>query len=178
VTLLPWVEPGQGPAAVAILEHEWFRVDPATMASARQVMRLLEGEEEGNEKGAVFLRDMSSNGTWVNGNKVGKDRMWPLEHNSEICFTGSGKKVFHTHWVKPCPVTSRNKVSSTRTQCLWKTFFPDPAKQSSALCSSGHIRSLTTLFLFIQVFFFLFENTQIHLLLFAVLTLYSNIQEI
>ena len=35
----------------------------------------------------MFLRDMISNGTWVNGNKVGKDRMWPLEHNAEICFT-------------------------------------------------------------------------------------------
>ena len=42
----------------------------------------------------VFLRDKSSNGTWVNGNKVGKDKVWPLEHNSEICFAGSNKKVF------------------------------------------------------------------------------------
>ena len=42
----------------------------------------------------VFLRDKSSNGTWVNGNKVGKDKMWPLEHNAEICFAGSNKKVF------------------------------------------------------------------------------------
>ena len=41
----------------------------------------------------VFLRDKSSNGTWVNGNKVGKDKVWPLEHNSEICFAGSNKKV-------------------------------------------------------------------------------------
>ena len=36
----------------------------------------------------VFLRDKSSNGIWVNGNKVGKDSMWPLDHNSEICFAG------------------------------------------------------------------------------------------
>ena len=42
----------------------------------------------------VFLRDKSSNGTCVNGNKVGKDKMWPLEHNAEICFAGSNKKVF------------------------------------------------------------------------------------
>ena len=26
--------------------------------------------------------------------KVGKDKMWPLEHNSEICFAGLYKKVF------------------------------------------------------------------------------------
>ena len=38
------------------------------------------------EKNGVFLSDKSSNGTWVNGNKVGKGKMWPLEHNSEICF--------------------------------------------------------------------------------------------
>ena len=30
----------------------------------------------------------------MNGNKVGKDNMWPLEHNSEICFVGSNKKLF------------------------------------------------------------------------------------
>jgi len=42
----------------------------------------------------VFLKDRSSNGTWVNGNKVGKDAMWPLEHNSVICFAGANKKVF------------------------------------------------------------------------------------
>ena len=29
----------------------------------------------------VFLRDKSSNGIWVNGHNVGKDNMWPLEHN-------------------------------------------------------------------------------------------------
>jgi len=42
----------------------------------------------------VFLKDFSSNGTWVNGHKVGKGNMWPLEHNSEICFAGVTKKVF------------------------------------------------------------------------------------
>ena len=42
----------------------------------------------------VFIRDNNSNGIWVNGNKVGKDNMWSLEHNSEICFAGSNKKVF------------------------------------------------------------------------------------
>ena len=42
----------------------------------------------------VFLRDKSSNGIWVNGNKVGQDNMWPLKHNSKICFAGSNKKVF------------------------------------------------------------------------------------
>ena len=25
--------------------------------------------------------------------KVGKDKMWPLEHNSEISFAGANKKV-------------------------------------------------------------------------------------
>ena len=42
----------------------------------------------------VFLRKKSSKKCWVNSNKVGKDNMWPLEHNSEICFLGSNKKVF------------------------------------------------------------------------------------
>eukprot|EP00092_Neocalanus_flemingeri_P094274 GFUD01119867.1.p1 GENE.GFUD01119867.1~~GFUD01119867.1.p1 ORF type:complete len:515 (-),score=128.52 GFUD01119867.1:119-1663(-) len=45
-------------------------------------------------KQGVFLKDRSSNGTWVNGNKVGKDCMWPLDHNAEICFAGANKKVF------------------------------------------------------------------------------------
>ena len=45
------------------------------------------------EKG-VFLRDRSSNGTWVNGNKVGKDNLWPLEYNSVICFAGANKNVY------------------------------------------------------------------------------------
>ena len=42
----------------------------------------------------VFLREKSSNGFWVNSNKVGKDNTWPLEHNSEIYFAGLNKKVF------------------------------------------------------------------------------------
>jgi hypothetical protein len=41
---------------------------------------------------------MSSNGTWVNGNKAGMDRMWLLEHNAELCFTRLGKKVFGDHY--------------------------------------------------------------------------------
>ena len=39
-----------------------------------------------NDKG-VFLKDSSSNGTWVNGRKVGKDATWPLDHNAEIWWT-------------------------------------------------------------------------------------------
>lgn len=50
-----------------------------------EIMKMKEG---------VFLKDRSSNGTWVNGQKVGKDKMWPLEHNAEICFAGPVKKVF------------------------------------------------------------------------------------
>ena len=42
----------------------------------------------------VFLRDKNSNGILVNGNKVGKDNMWPLLNNSEIRFTGLNKNVF------------------------------------------------------------------------------------
>ena len=34
-------------------------------------------------KTGVFLRDKSSNGIWVNGNKVGKDNIWPLKHNTK-----------------------------------------------------------------------------------------------
>ena len=36
----------------------------------------------------VFLREKSSNDTWVNSNKVGKDNMWFLEDNSKIYFLG------------------------------------------------------------------------------------------
>jgi len=42
----------------------------------------------------IFLKDKSSNGTWVNGHKIGKDAMWPLDHNAEICFAGAKKKVY------------------------------------------------------------------------------------
>ena len=42
----------------------------------------------------VFVKDTSSNGTWVNGHKIGKDNSWPLEHNAEICFAEARKKVF------------------------------------------------------------------------------------
>ena len=42
----------------------------------------------------IFLKDKSSNGTWVNGHKIGKDAMWPLDHNSEIYFAGAKKKVY------------------------------------------------------------------------------------
>ena len=34
----------------------------------------------------AFLKDHSSNGTWINEHKVGKDNLLSLEHNSVICF--------------------------------------------------------------------------------------------
>jgi len=46
------------------------------------------------DKTGIFLKDTSSNGTWVNANKVGRNNLWPLEHNSEICFASCKKKVF------------------------------------------------------------------------------------
>lgn len=42
----------------------------------------------------VFLTDCSSNGTWVNGTKVGRGTTIPLEHNATICFSYPVKKVF------------------------------------------------------------------------------------
>ena len=42
----------------------------------------------------VFLRENSSNGFWVNSNKVGMDNILPLQHYSKIFFLGSNKKVF------------------------------------------------------------------------------------
>jgi len=42
----------------------------------------------------VFIRDHSSNGTWVNGSKIGKNQARPLDHDSDICFAGAKKKVF------------------------------------------------------------------------------------
>ena len=43
---------------------------------------------------AVFIKDLSSNGTWLNGRKIGKGQQLPLEHNAEICFAAQHKKVF------------------------------------------------------------------------------------
>jgi len=45
-------------------------------------------------KHGVFLTDFSTNGTWVNGHKVGKNVTRPLLNNNDICFTTSTKKVF------------------------------------------------------------------------------------
>ena len=46
------------------------------------------------EDQTAFLIDRSSNGTWVNGVKVGKHNKMPLVHNSMICFADESKKVF------------------------------------------------------------------------------------
>ena len=46
------------------------------------------------DKNGVFIKDLSSNGTWVNGHKIGKGLQFPLEHNAEICFAKQNKKVF------------------------------------------------------------------------------------
>ena len=46
------------------------------------------------DKKGVFVKDLSSNGTWVNGHKIGKGLQFPLEHNAEICFAKQNKKVF------------------------------------------------------------------------------------
>ena len=65
----------------------------------------------------VFLRDKSSIGIWVNSNKVGKDNMWPLKHNSEICFIGSNKNGFLFMWMEatsysfPPKLTTKSTVS-------------------------------------------------------------------
>ena len=42
----------------------------------------------------MFFRDKSTNDTRVNGNWVSKDKMWSLEHNFEISFSGANKKVY------------------------------------------------------------------------------------
>ena len=57
----------------------------------------------------VFLREKSSNKFWVNSNKVGKDNIWPLKHNSEICFLGWNKKA--TSGSFPPEMTTKNTVS-------------------------------------------------------------------
>ena len=56
-------------------------------------------------------------GTWVNGHKVGKNSMWPLENNAEIAFVGAHKKVFifisneETEETLPEELTSNYTVS-------------------------------------------------------------------
>lgn len=42
----------------------------------------------------VFLKDQSSNGTFVNGHRVGRGNQWPLDHDSEISFATPKMKVF------------------------------------------------------------------------------------
>jgi len=42
----------------------------------------------------VFLKDWSSNGTFVNGVKIGKCQMMPLEHDSVVSFAEPSKKIF------------------------------------------------------------------------------------
>lgn len=42
----------------------------------------------------IFLKDWSSNGTFVNGVKIGKCQMLPLEHDSVVSFSEPSKKVF------------------------------------------------------------------------------------
>ena len=83
----------------------------------------------------VFLTDLSTNGeylllllifsvvtcllsgTWVNGHKVGKNFMWPLENNAEIAFARANKKVFvfisneETEETFPAELTSSYTVS-------------------------------------------------------------------
>ena len=41
----------------------------------------------------VFLREKSSNGIWVNSNKLGNDNMWPLKHNWDIWLEGIKEKL-------------------------------------------------------------------------------------
>jgi len=70
------------------------------------------------KNGDIFIKDHSSNGTWVNGHKIGKGHRRPLEHNAEICFAGPTKKVFvfmssDAGMVEPYPaeLTSKYTVS-------------------------------------------------------------------
>ena len=56
-------------------------------------------------------------GTWVDGHKVGKNSMWPLENNAEIAFAGANKKVFvfisneETEETFPAELTAKYTVS-------------------------------------------------------------------
>ena len=78
-------------------DTRWFNTISATQCE------IIRTEDE------VFLTDLSSNGecplpplylacllsgTWVDGHKVGKNSMWPLENNAVISFAGPNKKIF------------------------------------------------------------------------------------
>jgi len=62
-----------------------MRVFSAISKTQCEIVRTEEG---------VFLKDCSSNGTWVNGHKVGKNSSWPLVNNAEICFVSPSRKMF------------------------------------------------------------------------------------
>ena len=108
-------------------DTKWFNSISATQC---EISRTEDG---------VFLTDLSSNGdcllpplylyldltyltcllsgTWVDGHKVGKNSMWPLENNAEIAFAGANKKVFvfisneETEETFPAELTAKYTVS-------------------------------------------------------------------
>ena len=89
-------------SASALGDTKWFNTISQTQCEITKA-------EDG-----VFLTDLSTNGefplpslllifsvvtrllsgTWVNGHKVGKNSMWPLENNAVISFAGPNKKIF------------------------------------------------------------------------------------
>ena len=114
-------------SASALGDTKWFNTISQTQCEITKA-------EDG-----VFLTDLSTNGeylfllllhlifsvvicllsgTWVNGHKVGKNSIWPLENNAVISFAGPNKKVFvlllsneETEETFPEELTSKYTVS-------------------------------------------------------------------
>ena len=69
--------------------------------------------------GAVYLEDRSSNGTFVNGKKIGKSKKDLLSHNDIIGMTGAKLKHFiymstNKDYLKMYPTELRNKYTVSR----------------------------------------------------------------
>jgi len=72
-----------------------YTISETDMGSAKWMVAVSKCQCEIFRKSdGVFLRDHSSNGTWVNGVKVGKNNCVSLEHDSEISFAAVTKKVY------------------------------------------------------------------------------------
>ena len=69
------------------LKQEMVRLGQVT-ASEYVTMKIIRNNP------AVIFMDKSSNDTWVNINKVGKEKIWPLKHNSEMGFAESNQAIY------------------------------------------------------------------------------------
>lgn len=100
--------------------------DPHNLSRQHFLVRKPVGDE------VAVLTDLSTNGTWVNGVKVGQDRQMILQHNTSISLLGPNHKVFQyldqatMDSLYPRQITSRYLVSdflgTGSTATVYKAF--------------------------------------------------------